>query len=132
VLVSRFEETASKISQLRATGVRLALDDFGSGYSSLSYLNRLTFDTLKLDRSFIHALGSSRDTRALVAAIVSIAGEFGMDTIAEGVETNAQLETLTALGCDKVQGWLYAPAMSAIELETFLKRGSLEAREFTT
>jgi diguanylate cyclase len=131
VLVSRFDETASKISQLRATGVRLALDDFGSGYSSLSYLNRLTFDTLKLDRSFVHALGSSRDTRALVAAIVSIAGEFGMDTIAEGVETNAQLETLTALGCDKVQGWLYAPAMSAIELESFLKRGNLEAREFT-
>jgi diguanylate cyclase len=131
VLVSRFEETASKITQLRATGVRLALDDFGSGYSSLSYLNRLTFDTLKLDRSFVHALGSARDTRALVAAIVSIASEFGMDTIAEGVETKAQLETLHALGCDKVQGWLYAPAMSATELETFLKRGSLEAREFT-
>jgi diguanylate cyclase len=132
VLVSRFDETASKIAQLRAAGIRLALDDFGSGYSSLSYLNRLSFDTLKLDRSFVHALGSARDTRALVAAIVSIASEFGMDTIAEGVETQAQLETLSALGCDKVQGWLYAPAMSATELETFLKRGSLEARELTS
>jgi diguanylate cyclase len=132
VLVSRFEETASKIAQLRAAGIRLALDDFGSGYSSLSYLNRLTFDTLKLDRSFIHALGSTRDTRALVAAIVSIASEFGMDTIAEGVETKAQLETLHALGCDKVQGWLYAPAMSATELEVLLERGSLEARELTS
>jgi EAL domain-containing protein (putative c-di-GMP-specific phosphodiesterase class I) len=132
ILVSRFEETALKISQLRAVGVRLALDDFGSGYSSLSYLNRLTFDTLKLDRSFVHALGSARDTRALVAAIVSIAGEFGMDTIAEGVETNAQLEMLKTLGCDNVQGWLYAPAMSALELEGLLKTGRIEAREFTS
>jgi diguanylate cyclase len=132
VLVNRFEETASKIAQIQEVGVRLALDDFGSGYSSLSYLNRLTFDTLKLDRSFIHALGSTRDTRALVAAIVSIANEFGMDTIAEGVETPTQLETLKSLGCDKVQGWLYAPAMSASEVETLLKRGSLEAREFTS
>ena len=132
VLVSRFDETASKIAQLRALGVRLALDDFGSGYSSLSYLNRLTFDTLKLDRSFINSLGRTRDTYALVAAILSIANEFGMESIAEGVETLAQLETLKALGCDNAQGWLYAPAMPAAEVEALLRGGKLEVREITT
>jgi diguanylate cyclase len=129
VLVSRFDETALKINQLRELGVRLALDDFGSGYSSLSYLNRLTFDTLKLDRSFINSLGSARDTRALVAAILSIASEFGMEAIAEGVETHAQLETLKSLGCDVVQGWLYAPALPASEVEVLLRNGALESRE---
>ncbi len=129
VLVSRFDETASKIAQLRAVGVRLALDDFGSGYSSLSYLNRLTFDTLKLDRSFVNSLGSTRDTRALVAAILSIANEFKMESIAEGVETLAQLETLKTLGCDNVQGWLYVPAMPALEVEKLFDHGKIEARE---
>ena len=112
-----------------AVGVRLALDDFGSGYSSLSYLNRLTFDTLKLDRFFVNSLGSTRDTRALVAAILSIANEFGMEAIAEGVETPEQLETLKLLGCDKAQGWLYAPAMNAKKIEELLKVGNLKARE---
>ena len=112
-----------------AVGVCLALDDFGSGYSSLSYLNRLTFDTLNLDRSFVNSLGSTRDTRALVAAILSIASEFGMEAIAEGVETPEQLETLKLLGCDKAQGWLYAPAMNAKEIQELLKVGNLKARE---
>jgi diguanylate cyclase len=120
VLVQRFDETASRIAQLRALGVRLALDDFGAGYSSLSYLHRLTFDTLKIDRSFISALGDARDTRPLVESILSIAQSFGLDAVAEGVETRAQLETLQALGCEKVQGYLYSRPLPVAEVDAVL------------
>jgi EAL domain-containing protein (putative c-di-GMP-specific phosphodiesterase class I) len=126
VLVQRFDETASRIAQLRALGVRLALDDFGAGYSSLSYLHRLTFDTLKIDRSFISALGDARDTRPLVESILSIAQSFGMDAVAEGIETHAQLETLRSLGCERVQGYLFSRPLPVAEVEAVLKNGSLE------
>jgi diguanylate cyclase len=126
VLVQRFDETASRIAQLRALGVRLALDDFGAGYSSLSYLHRLTFDTLKIDRSFIMALGDARDTRPLVESILSIAQSFGLDAVAEGVETQAQLETLQSLGCEKVQGYLYSRPLPVAEVEAVLRTNNLK------
>jgi diguanylate cyclase (GGDEF)-like protein len=126
VLVQRFDETASRIAQLWALGVRLALDDFGAGYSSLSYLHRLTFDTLKIDRSFISALGDARDTRPLVESILSIAQAFGLDAVAEGVETKVQLEMLQLLGCEKVQGYLYSRPLPVLEVETVLKNAVLE------
>jgi EAL domain-containing protein (putative c-di-GMP-specific phosphodiesterase class I) len=126
VLVQRFDETASRIAQLRALGVRLALDDFGAGYSSLSYLHRLTFDTLKIDRSFISALGDARDTRPLVESILSIAQSFGLDAVAEGVETHAQLETLLSLGCEKVQGYLYSRPLPVAEIDAVLRTNKLE------
>ena len=116
--------TASRIAQLRALGVRLALDDFGAGYSSLSYLHRLTFDTLKIDRSFISALGDARDTRPLVESILSIAQAFGLDAVAEGVETDAQLQVLRSLGCERVQGYLYSRPLP--EVEAVLRSNKLE------
>jgi diguanylate cyclase len=122
VLVSRFDEIASRITQLRAMGVQLALDDFGSGYSSLSYLGRLSFDVLKIDRSFTAALGSERDTRALIASVLSIAQAFGMDTVAEGVETQAQLDTLRTLGCQKIQGYLFSRPLPGGAIEPLLRR----------
>jgi diguanylate cyclase len=126
VLVQRFDETASRIAQLRALSVRLALDDFGAGYSSLSYLHRLTFDTLKIDRSFIMALGDARDTRPLVESILSIAQSFGLDAVAEGVETQAQLETLQSLGCEKVQGYLYSRPLPVTEVDAVLRTNNLK------
>jgi diguanylate cyclase len=128
VLVQRFDETASRIAQLRALGVRLALDDFGAGYSSLSYLHRLTFDTLKIDRSFIMALGDARDTRPLVESILSIAQAFGLDAVAEGVETRAQLETLRLLGCEKIQGYLFSRPLPVSEIELVLKNAVLKPK----
>ncbi|WP_420593589.1 putative bifunctional diguanylate cyclase/phosphodiesterase [Deinococcus sp.] len=127
VMVSRFDEIASRIAQLRAMGVQLALDDFGAGYSSLSYLGRLTFDTLKIDRSFTSALGGERDTLPLVASVLSIAQVFGMNAVAEGVETPAQLESLRALGCKTIQGYLFAHPVPASEIEEMLRSG-LKAR----
>ena len=121
MLVQRFDETASRIAQLRVLGVRLALDDFGAGYSSLSYLHRLTFDTLKIDRSFIMALGDARDTRPLVESILSIAQSFGLDAVAEGVETKAQLDFLRALSCEAYQGYLGGRPIDAERFAALLK-----------
>ena len=128
VLVERFDETASKIAQLRALGVRLALDDFGTGYSSLAYLHHLTFDALKIDRSFTQMLGQVSRPRALVAATLSIAHEFGMFAVAEGVETPAQAAELEILGCMFAQGYLYAKPMPAPQITTLLQIGLLPTR----
>ena len=102
------------------------MDDFGAGYSSLSNLHRLTFDTLKIDRSFIMALGDARDTRPLVESILSIAQSFGLDAVAEGVETKAQLEVLQSLGCEKVQGYLYSRPLPVLEVEAVLRSNNLQ------
>jgi diguanylate cyclase len=134
VLVSRFDEIAVRIAQLRSIGVQLALDDFGSGYSSLSYLNRLSFDTLKIDRSFTAALGSELGneldaelgTRPLIASVLSIAQAFGMDAVVEGVETQAQLGTLRALGCTRIQGYLFSRPLPAQDIGPLLRRGMVE------
>jgi diguanylate cyclase (GGDEF)-like protein len=129
VLVERFEETAAKIAQLRALGVRLALDDFGTGYSSLAYLHRLTFDALKLDRSFTQTLGHVSRPRALVVASLSIAQEFGMFAVAEGVETREQAAELELLGCVFAQGFLYSKPLPAGQIAPLLRRGLLSERE---
>jgi diguanylate cyclase (GGDEF)-like protein len=129
VLVERFEETAAKIAQLRTLGVRLALDDFGTGYSSLAYLHRLTFDVLKLDRSFTQTLGHVSRPRALVAASLSIAQEFGMFAIAEGVETREQAAELEILGCVFAQGFLYSKPLPAAQMTVLLRRGALSERQ---
>ncbi len=129
VLVERFEETAAKIAQLRTLGVRLALDDFGTGYSSLAYLHRLTFDSLKLDRSFTQTLGHVSRPRALVAASLSIAQEFGMFAVAEGVETREQAAELEILGCVFAQGFLYSKPLSAAQIAPLLRRGAMSERQ---
>ncbi len=129
VLVERFEETAAKIAQLRTLGVRLSLDDFGTGYSSLAYLHRLTFDALKLDRSFTQTLGHVSRPRALVAASLSIAQEFGMFAIAEGVETREQAAELEILGCVFAQGFLYSKPLRPAQIGPLLRNGALSERQ---
>lgn len=99
--------------QLKEIGVRIALDDFGTGYSSLSYLKRLTIDELKLDRAFITELPDDEDSAGIVAAIIAVARSLRLRTVAEGVETEAQLEFLRAAGCDEVQGFLIAEPVPA-------------------
>ena len=97
---------------LKALGVQISIDDFGTGYSSLSYLHRFPADTLKIDRSFVHRLGTDPTPRAIISAIIMLARTLGMDTVAEGVETGAQRDQLQALGCTYGQGWLFAPALT--------------------
>jgi len=105
--------TLQVIERLSAAGVHLSIDDFGTGYSSLSYLRQLAAEELKIDRSFVMDLESSADARAIVDAVVKLAQALGLKVVAEGVETEAQQKILRTLGCDELQGFLFAKPMSA-------------------
>lgn len=107
-------EIAQKIANdLKAMGCRLALDDFGTGYSSLRHLQALPFDELKVDRSFVSSMTDKRESRKIVAAIVGLGHSLGLNTVAEGVETEEQAGMLLRLGCTMGQGWLYGRPMTA-------------------
>jgi EAL domain-containing protein (putative c-di-GMP-specific phosphodiesterase class I) len=100
------------LAELKGLGVGIAIDDFGTGYSSLSQLRRLPFDILKIDRSFVAQLGQAEADDQILASIIQLAHSFGVRTVAEGVETEEQARILTTLGCDIVQGYLYAQPSS--------------------
>ena len=104
------QETFRRLGEL---GVHLSIDDFGTGYSSLSYLRRLPAEELKIDASFVQDLGHSADARAVVDAVVKLAHALGLKVVAEGVETVRQQKILVDLGCDELQGYLFAKPMSA-------------------
>jgi diguanylate cyclase (GGDEF)-like protein/PAS domain S-box-containing protein len=120
------EESATAIATLEALseiGVGLVLDDFGTGYSSLAYLNRFPFDALKIDRSFVDALGVEQEPTAIVEAIIGMARALSLDVIAEGVENEAQLSELRRLGCDYAQGHLFSRALPAEKVSALLVEG---------
>jgi diguanylate cyclase (GGDEF)-like protein/PAS domain S-box-containing protein len=122
------EESATAIASLEALnelGVRLVLDDFGTGYSSLAYLNRFPFHALKIDRSFVDALGIEQERTAIVEAIIGMARALSLEVIAEGVENEVQLAELRRLGCDYAQGHLFHAAMPATEVSRLLGEGAL-------
>jgi EAL domain-containing protein (putative c-di-GMP-specific phosphodiesterase class I) len=105
--------TMKIFERLAAVGVHISIDDFGTGYSSLSYLRKLPAKELKIDRSFVLDLETSADARAVVDAVVKLAQALGLKVVAEGVETEAQNQILRSLGCDELQGYLFAKPMSA-------------------
>ncbi len=105
--------TMKIFERLAAVGVHISIDDFGTGYSSLSYLRKLPARELKIDRSFVLDLETSADARAVVDAVVKLAQALGLKVVAEGVETEAQNQILRSLGCDELQGYLFAKPMSA-------------------
>lgn len=111
-MLLRDQDSAAKtLARLRALGVRVALDDFGSGYCSLNYLKHLPIDTLKIDRGFTAGLPHDRADLAIVQAVSHIAASLGIDIVGEGVETLEQADCLRACGIHAVQGWLYSPAI---------------------
>jgi EAL domain-containing protein (putative c-di-GMP-specific phosphodiesterase class I) len=116
VLIRDDEAALAVLHQLRDIGVRIALDDFGTGYSSLSYLQRFPFDKIKIDRCFVDDIAEPDGSACIVQAIVNIAAERHMTTIAEGVETLQQRELLRALGCAEMQGYLFSPPQPAAEI----------------
>jgi diguanylate cyclase (GGDEF)-like protein/PAS domain S-box-containing protein len=123
------EESATAIASLEALneiGVRLVLDDFGTGYSSLAYLNRFPFHALKIDRSFIDALGIEQERTGIVEAIIGMARALSLEVIAEGVESEVQLAELRRLGCDYAQGHLFHAAMPAARVSRLLGEGALD------
>lgn len=113
-VLMRDAETARRvIGALRGLGVRVSLDDFGTGFSSLGYLNRFAIDEIKIDRSFITELEHDKRERALVQAVIDLGHALGLQVVAEGVETRAQAELLRQMGCDIFQGFLFAKPMPA-------------------
>ncbi len=118
LLFRDYEQARVPLEKLAAKGVKAALDDFGTGYSSLSSLHHLPVHFVKIDRSFVRALQPGRNT--IVAAIINVSHTLGMRVIAEGVETVEQRDILIELGCDEMQGYLFAPAMSAREFPGWL------------
>lgn len=122
LLLADIEDTARKMTALRADGIRFTLDDFGTGYSSLAYLKRLPLDQLKIDKSFVaDALSNSNDA-AIVRTIIVLARTMGMDVVAEGVETESVRAALAADGCTIYQGFLFSPALPAAEFEAFVRQ----------
>jgi EAL domain-containing protein (putative c-di-GMP-specific phosphodiesterase class I) len=117
------ENAIHTMGALKDMGVMLSIDDFGTGYSSLSYLRRFPVDVLKIDRSFVRDITRSPDDAAMVSAIIELARGLRMRTIAEGVETEAQLDYLKLRGCDEVQGHVYARASSGADVEAMLRTG---------
>lgn len=122
VLIEQPDRAAETIRTLRERGYRFALDDFGKGYSSISYLHRFAVHTLKIDREFISSLGQPEESPALVRAIIRMAHELGLKVVAEGVETKEQLAFLRDADCELAQGFGLARPMSASDAEALLSR----------
>jgi EAL domain-containing protein (putative c-di-GMP-specific phosphodiesterase class I) len=105
---------------LRSLGVRIALDDFGTGYSSLSYLQSFPFDKIKIDQCFVRDLASRANSMHIIQAVVTLARNLGMTTVAEGIETSEQLSRVHGAGCTEGQGYLFQRPMRADDLEALL------------
>ena len=105
------QRSADVLQALARMGFKLSIDDFGTGYSSLAHLHRFPFDTLKIDRSFVMRLGAGRESGEIVRTIVGLADALGKQTLAEGVEEEAQAVLLEELGVQVAQGWLFAKAL---------------------
>jgi EAL domain-containing protein (putative c-di-GMP-specific phosphodiesterase class I) len=110
------ERAKQVLEQLHAMGVKISIDDFGTGYSSLSYLKRFPAQAVKIDRSFISGLPTDGDDTAITHAVIAMAHSLGLNVVAEGVETAAQLALLHKLGCDEAQGFLLGRPMPAADL----------------
>ncbi len=131
------EEAIEKLLELRMMGIKIAIDDFGTGYSSLSYLKRFPIDTLKIDKSFVRDVCTDPDDASIVRAIITLGHALDLTVIAEGVETQDQLDYLNSLGCDVVQGFLFSKALSTrdfgelLEEQSRILQGKLSSRRGT-
>jgi len=120
VMIKDAEQAISALHSIRDMGITVAMDDFGTGYSSLSYLRRFPFDKIKIDKSFVSELGERDESAAIVRAATSLAKALGMETVAEGVETEDQLVRVGIEGCSEAQGYLFSLPMPAREVLRFL------------
>lgn len=122
VLIEDFDKVTAKLRTLRGYGIRVSLDDFGTGFSSLSYLKKLPIDTLKIDKSFIDTVLSDGATRVITESIISMVRTLGLETIAEGVEQEQQYKYLHAIGCDIIQGYYFGKPLPVQEMEALLEK----------
>ena len=122
ILMNSSQEVISTLQDLKKMGIKLSIDDFGTGYSSLSYLKRFPMDKLKIDQSFVRDISTGGDDSAIVKAIINMGHSLSLRVIAEGVETQEQLDFLTVHGCHEVQGYYYSRPLSAEDLKSFIER----------
>jgi EAL domain-containing protein (putative c-di-GMP-specific phosphodiesterase class I) len=129
VLLQDLDNTLDALQRLKDAGVSLSVDDFGTGYSSLSYLKRFPIDTIKIDRSFVKDLDTELDDAAICAAILAMSQQLGLNVVAEGVETEAQLAFLRRHGCNQIQGYLCSKPLSAENFSAMLVKIAEEASD---
>ena len=121
-LMSDPAQAEALLREVREVGVRVAIDDFGTGYSSLTYLHDFPLNALKIDKNFVHGVDATERGGPIANMIVGLGKNLGLDVIAEGVESEGQLEYLREQGCDIAQGYLYARPAAADELTPWLQR----------
>jgi EAL domain-containing protein (putative c-di-GMP-specific phosphodiesterase class I) len=119
LLMEHTQQALKKLYVLRDLGVKLAIDDFGTGYSSLSYLQKFPIDQIKIDRSFINAMEKQKESREIVKSILALANSLNLSTVAEGVETQSQLDQLANFSCGSAQGYFIAKPMSWESLQVY-------------
>ena len=119
IMIKKEDSINEQLQALREIGIEVSIDDFGTGYSSLSYLSKLSVDRLKIDQSFI---SHSQENREIISTIVSMATNLKLKVIAEGVETESQIDLLKSLGCQEVQGYYYSPPLPSNEYETMMNK----------
>jgi EAL domain-containing protein (putative c-di-GMP-specific phosphodiesterase class I) len=123
-MIADIENIAARLQVLRSIGARIAVDDFGTGHATLSYLQALPIDVIKIDRSFVNDLGTRERGDAIVTSLIQLAQNVGATSVAEGVETSTQRDILTRNGCALAQGYLFARPVPAGEFEQLLAAGS--------
>jgi diguanylate cyclase (GGDEF)-like protein/PAS domain S-box-containing protein len=123
-----FDDAAETLQKLHDSGVRIAFDDFGTGYASLSYLTRFPLSRIKIDRSFVRKIAEDGDAAAIVRSLIVLAHNLGLEVIAEGVETQAQAEFLRREACEEAQGFLYGKPMPAADFEQYLRTRELAGK----
>ncbi len=128
-IMSNMDRCIDLLSRLKAVGMKVSIDDFGTGYSSLSYIKQFPVDTIKIDQSFVKKIITSPEDAHIVAAVLSMAKGLKLKTVAEGVETQAQLIELQKLGCDIIQGYYYSKPLSAREFEAFYMEQNRKKRQ---
>ncbi|MHB8282633.1 MAG: EAL domain-containing protein, partial [bacterium] len=121
VFIQNLDDTLKILNTFKEKGIKISIDDFGTGYSSLSYIKNIPADFIKIDISFISGMIENIKDTAIVNTVVVLASKLGMNTIAEGVETEEQLEILKSFGCDMVQGYLFSKPLPEDEILQFLK-----------
>jgi EAL domain-containing protein (putative c-di-GMP-specific phosphodiesterase class I) len=127
-LLEDVDVLAERARRLNRAGVRIVIDDFGTRYSSLAYLQLLPISGIKIDQSFVRELGVRSSSASIVSAMVGIARGFGLTLVAEGVEKQEHVDALRAFGCDVMQGYLFSRPLPAAEVDHYLERYSASAR----
>jgi EAL domain-containing protein (putative c-di-GMP-specific phosphodiesterase class I) len=125
ILMSHEDRIIDMMNELKDMGIRISIDDFGTGYSSFSYLKRFPLDVIKIDKSFIDEIPENTDDAAIVNAIITMARVLNLTVVAEGVEEKHQLDFLTGIKCDEIQGFYFSKPLPAAELAVLLKKSVL-------